>query len=141
MVSFDEAWQVLSWWTMLLDGKPPSTNKRAQPSPLSEGARLDWWLAHDGRTPDWRNGRSVAYLCAYIELGRGSIPTTGLVLSQGYIWPDRAVIRALLAADCLVQVDGRFVLTARGEALLAPFLKFDDGELAITFHSYKDREL
>ena len=70
-----------------------------------------------------------------------SIPTTGLVLSQGYIWPDRAVIRALPAADCLVQVDGGFVLTARGEALLAPFLKFDDGELAITFHSYKDREL
>ena len=139
-MDFDTAWNCISWWTILLDRKPPSANKRVHAEPLNEGSQLEWWLAHDGRDPDWRNGRTVAYLCAYLDIGRGRIAMRGIGVEGGYLYPDRAVMRSLYAAGCLVVDGDSFALTERGEALVAPFIKLQQGVPSITFHSYKGRD-
>ena len=125
----DEALAILDGWTMLLDGKRASTNRSIKPSPNRAGVTESYWRAHEGTTPDWRNTRSVAYLVAYLDMAGGAVPGEGIALGDGYLWPDRAVMRAYLAANCIALTSGAFQLTDKGEALVAPMLKFSNGRV------------
>ena len=55
----------------------------------------------------------------------------GIRLDDGYLWPDRAVMRALLINDCLTVEGDDFCLTRQGEALLAPRLRIDGGKVTL----------
>jgi hypothetical protein len=73
----------------------------------------------------------VAYFSAYVEMAGPSIPMQGIQLEDGYLWPDRAVVRSLLERGCLIPRNGVFVVTPEGELLLAPRLKIDGDTVVI----------
>ncbi|WP_439817486.1 hypothetical protein [Zavarzinia sp. CC-PAN008] len=116
---FAEARAVLNRWCNSLDGKDASTNKAVKRHANPDGLNDLWWLENAGTTPDWQNNRTRAYLAAYVELGGGVIPMSGIPVAEGFIWPDRAVIRTLLLNRCIEQGGRVFGLTERGRALLA----------------------
>lgn len=124
---FEEAKRTLKKWCQNLDGKPPSTNKSARRSPNGEAGRKQWWLENSGTSPDWRSPRSVAYLVAYVEIAGSVFPAAGIAVEEGFIWPDRAVMRSLILARCVAFVKGNFRLTDKGEALIAPMVILSDG--------------
>jgi hypothetical protein len=126
---FDEARTILNFWTRRFQGKDASTNKVAGGHAREEARQLDWWMLNDEKTPDWRNPRTVAYLTAYVEIAGATFPATGIPLDDGYLWPDRAVMRSLLEARCVAFEREAFRLTDKGEALIAPMLTLQDGEV------------
>ena len=120
---FEEARAILNRHCRQLDNKEASTNKTPQSGPNRAAAQESWWHENADKTSDWRNARTVAYLCAYVEIAGPRIPMEGIPLDDGYIWPDRAVMRALLDRGC-VAVDGEaFRVTPEGELLLAPRIR------------------
>ncbi|WP_186420137.1 hypothetical protein [Bosea sp. CS1GBMeth4] len=133
-MTFAEARALLDNWTSRLDGKQASTNKTVKQGPNKHGLEEAWWLENDGKTPDWRNGRTVGYLCAYVELAGGAIPMCGIALEDGFLWPDRAVMRALLLSDCVSCRNEHFELTDRGHSLVAPFLRVNGSGSTIALH-------
>lgn len=111
-------------WCLLIDGKNPSTNKTYNPRPNYDAENLAWWYEaesiHDGDTT-----RNLAYLISYLEMFGPRLPMKGLAVHEGWVYPDRAVMRSLHAAGTLVVDDKVFVLTESGHALIANFLVQD----------------
>lgn len=130
-MTFDEARAILDRHCRELDHKDASTNTKVKHHPRLVAADRTWWPANAGTMPDWRTTRTVAYLSAYVEIAGPSFPMQGIRLDDGYLWPDRAVIRALLVNDCLTVEGADFRLTRLGEALLAPRLRIDDGTVTV----------
>src|SRR5260370_17441438 len=95
-MTFEQARAILDRHCQQLDQKIASSNKKAERHLKSMAVDRSWWFENPGRTPDWRNARTVAYLCAYVEIAGTHIPMQGIRLDDGYMWPDRAVIRPLL---------------------------------------------
>jgi len=106
----------------LIDGQPvPSTNKSAKASPRPVDGNGDpgteaWWLsARAGTSP--AEPRTQAYLLAYLAAEGGRIGARAIRLDDGYVWPDRDVMKCLLVADLLRFVSGRephFEITEAG---------------------------
>jgi hypothetical protein len=120
---FEQAREILNRWTRFIDdGKDASTNKSVKKTPNQKASQGSWWHENNGTMPDWRKPRTVAYLTAYIEMAGAHFPLTGILLEDGYLWPDRAVMRSLLVAGCIRLKAGSFHLTEKGEALIAPWL-------------------
>jgi hypothetical protein len=130
-MTFEEARAILDRHCRQFDHKDASTNKAVQERPNSAAADRAWWFANTGTTPDWRNARTVAYLSAYVAITGPRISMQGIRLEDGYMWPDRAVMRALLESDCLAVEGEDFCLTLLGEALLAPRIRIDDGRVTV----------
>ncbi|MEJ8570770.1 hypothetical protein [Microbaculum marinum] len=128
---FDDARTRLVHWTQFLDGKEASTNKTVKNGPNKSGHAETWWRENSGTTPDWRNPRTVAYFCAYLDIAQGRIRLEGITLDDGYLWPDRAVMRALLESGCVTCGDERFQVTTLGEAMVAPFLMIEGGGVRV----------
>ena len=103
------------------DGKPASSNKTLKKEQNREAANREWWLANQGKCGRYDTPRYVAYLKAYIELAEPIFYATGIPLVDGYLYPDRGIMKAMLLADCVVlnEQDNRFELTDRGRDLLA----------------------
>ncbi len=117
-----EAKRVLDRHCMSVDGKPASTNKVPNKEQNLAGRDRAWWLENQGTCPPHDSPRSVAYLRAYVEIGEQIFYATGIPLRDGFLYPDRAVMKAMLIADCVVLNDenhGRFELTERGQLLIA----------------------
>jgi hypothetical protein len=132
-MAFEEARAILEMHCRRLDHKIASTNIKAEGHPRSGATERAWWLANAGTTPDWRNARTVAYLSAYVEIAdQPRFPMQGIRLDDGYLWPDRAVIRTLLLNECLAVEGGDFCLTRQGQALVAPRLRIDGGKVTVT---------
>jgi hypothetical protein len=123
---FMTAREILNKHCRALTGKEASTNKRAHSVPDVDAVEISWWFENSGASPRWDNERTVAYLCAYVEIAGRRFPMTGIELEDGYIHPDRAVTRSLLQAECISTDDGDFVLTDKGRALIAPMVKLED---------------
>jgi hypothetical protein len=98
-----------------IDGEPPSSFT-TDAHPFEDAASRDWWFAKDD-SMDVSRSRSVAYLTAYSELGGDSFPMMGIPLADGYLRPDRKVMRALAQAGMIEMDGGLFRLTANGRAL------------------------
>ncbi|MBT4905376.1 MAG: hypothetical protein HON62_00710, partial [Rhodospirillaceae bacterium] len=97
---FETAREILDRHCRVLTGKAASTNKRAHSVPNEEADKVEWWRENTGTSPRWDNERTVAYLCAYVGIAGRRFPMTGIGLQDGYIHPDRAVMRSLLQAEC-----------------------------------------
>jgi hypothetical protein len=130
-MTFEEARAVLTRHCRQLDHKDASTNTSAQERSNSAAVDRAWWFANAGTTPDWRNARTVAYLCAYVEIAGPRIPMQGIRLDDGYMWPDRAVMRALLDSECLAIEGEDLCLTPLGEALLAPRIRVEGATVTV----------
>jgi hypothetical protein len=118
------AWKALKFWCEQIDGKPPSACK-LDSRPRLEADKLTWWYeapaAHNPDTP-----RTIAYLVAYLELAGPRIPMRGIYFfCNGYLHPDRAVMRALHAGGYLTDERRWFVLTDAGRAKVSPWLVQD----------------
>src|SRR5207302_8656154 len=100
---------------------PASSNKLVNKEPKPASRDRSWWLENRGTCPPHDAPRSIAYLRAYIEIGEQIFYATGIPLNDGYLYPDRAVMKAMLLANCVALNEdhhGRFELTERGRALL-----------------------
>ena len=116
-------------WCIAIDGKQPSTNKTVHKLPNHDAASIDWWYEADA-THDSGTRRNISYLVAYLEFFGPKLSMKGLGVHEGWVYPDRAVMRSLHAAG-LVEVDGTsFVLTDAGRAIIAEWLTSD----GFTFH-------
>jgi hypothetical protein len=109
---------VLKEWCLLIDGKEPSTNKTHNPKPNYDAESIQWWYVadtiHDGETT-----RNLAYLIAYLEVFGPVLPMKGLAAHEGWVYPDRAIMRSLHAAGILAVEDKAFVLTDLGRPQIA----------------------
>jgi hypothetical protein len=117
-----EAKQLLDRLCLEASGKPASTNKRSAKNPNRQGNDPEWWLENLGTCPPHDSPRSIAYLRAYVMIGEQSFYGAGIPLADGFLYPDRGVMKAMLRAECVVlnqEEHGRFELTDRGRALLA----------------------
>ena len=100
-----------------IDGKPASA-KTSSARPFSECASPEWWLAADDTMSVDRN-RTTALLTAYVELGGEIFPMTGIPLADGFLRPDRKVMRALVQSGMVMMSDGQFKLTSDGGVLIS----------------------
>jgi hypothetical protein len=112
------------------DRKPePSTNKDYAAAPLDAAANSEFWLENSGTTPRWDNGRTAAYLAAYVFWCGPNLPSS-IHVHEGFVHPDRAVMRSLIRARCVEPDGGVFRLTEKGQALIAPFVTLSPSEMA-----------
>jgi hypothetical protein len=108
-------------WCLLIDGKEPSTNKTHNKLPNHDAAGIEWWYEAD-KLHDSETTRNLAYLVTYLEVFGPRLSMKGLGVHEGWVYPDRAIMRSL-HADGVIADDGTaFVLTPKGHALVAPWL-------------------
>ena len=119
---FLEARSILDEECIKADGKPASTNKAPSKSQNEAAADEGWWLKNCGSVPPYDSPRTQAYLRAYMRIaGERPIFAKGIPLEDGYMWPDRGVMKALLMADCVTLIarpSPRFEVTVHGWNLL-----------------------
>lgn len=119
--TFSEARSILDDFCQRMDKKPASTNKAAKKKPNPAGNSETWWLAHNGATPAFDSDRSKAYLSAYVEIAGPYFLGSGIPLEDGFLWPDRGVMKAMLKAGCVklgASKQGLFELTPKGRKLV-----------------------
>ncbi len=116
--------KTLQEWCLLIDGKEPSTNKTHNPKPNYEAETIAWWYEAD-TVHDRDTTRNLAYLIAYLEVFGPRLPMKGLAVHEGWVYPDRAIMRSLHAAETLAVEDNAFVLTDAGRAQIAAYLVQD----------------
>ncbi|MGX1005440.1 hypothetical protein ACSSV6_004032 [Roseovarius sp. MBR-38] len=119
--------KTLKEWCLLIDGKEPSTNKTYNAKPNYDAETIDWWYeadrTHDGDTP-----RDQAYLVAYLEVFGPVLPMKGLAVHEGWIYPDRAIMRSLHTAGILAVEDKAFALTDAGRSQIAAHIVEDENK-------------
>lgn len=111
-------------WCLLIDGKEPSTNKTHNKLPNHDAARIGWWY-EAATTHDSETTRNLAYLVTYLEVFGPHLSMKGLGVHEGWVYPDRAIMRSLHADEVLTVEGTTFVLTPKGHALIAPWLVQD----------------
>ena len=116
--------KTLKEWCLALDGAEPSTNKTPAKTPNPEAERIEWWYEADA-IHDAETSRNLAYLVAYLEVFGPRLPMKGLAVHEGWVYPDRAIMRSLHAAGLLAVEDKSFVLTDAGSARIAAHLVQD----------------
>ena len=116
--------KTLKEWCLLIDCKEPSTNKTHNPKPNYEAETIAWWYEAD-TVHDRDTTRNLAYLIAYLEVFGPRLPMKGLAVHEGWVYPDRAIMRSLHAAETLAVEDNAFVLTDAGRAQIAAYLVQD----------------
>lgn len=81
-----------------------------------------WWSENQGHVPSVSSPRTRAYVRAYARIcGGDHIPAGGILLDDGYMYPDRAVIKSLLLGGYAIfngVADPAIQLTERGRRLL-----------------------
>ena len=116
--------KTLKNWCLLIDGKEPSTNKTHNAKPNYDAENIAWWYVadnvHDGDTT-----RNLAYLIAYLEVFGPVLPMKGLAVHEGWVYPDRAIMRSLHAAETMAVDDKAFILTDAGRAQIAAHISQD----------------
>lgn len=118
--TFRYANQLLNEFCLTLNGKKASSNKSTREKPNPDGAQETWWLKKKGQCPPFDSPRCKAYLRAYVEIAGPHFFGSGIPLDEGYIYPDRGVMKALLQADCVTLSNrGIFELTTKGHNLIA----------------------
>lgn len=116
--------KTLKEWCLLIDGAEPSTNKTAQKGPNKEAESIEWW--HETDAPHAADlPRNIAYLVAYLEFHGPVLPMKGLPVHEGWVYPDRAIMRSLHNGGYISDDGPNFVLTETGRALIAPWLVQD----------------
>ena len=106
---------------LLIDGKEPSTNKMHNKLPNHDAAHIEWWYEVD-KVHDSETTRNLAYLVAYLEVFGPRLSMQGLGVHEGWVYPDRAIMRSLHAAGMLEVKGTEFVLTDEDRAQVAPWL-------------------
>ncbi len=94
---FHQARAILVRHCQEFDGADPSTNKQAYKRPRV-GARTEaYWQSNPRPTDDGDTSRLRAYLSAYREIEGGyRISATGIRLDDGFLYPDKGVMKAAL---------------------------------------------
>ena len=116
-----EARRVLNRHCVELDGKAASSNHSVSKDQNGAAATAAWWIANDSSSPPADSPRSRAYLRAYHEIAGPRFFATGIPLDDGYMLPDRGVMKALLEGGYVVLTNERsprFEVTERGRALI-----------------------
>jgi len=116
--------KTLKEWCLLIDGKDPSTNKTYNAKPNYDAENIAWWYEAD-RVHNGDKTRDLAYLTAYLEMFGPRLPMKGLAVHEGWVYPDRAIMRSLHAAGTLAVEDKTFILTDAGRAQIAAHLSQD----------------
>lgn len=111
-------------WCLLIDGKEPSTNKTHNKLPNHDAARIEWWYEAD-KLHDSETTRNLAYLVTYLEVFGPRLYMKGLGVHEGWVYPDRAIMRSLHADEVIADDGTAFVLTPKGHGLVAPWLVQD----------------
>lgn len=109
--SIIEAKALLDAICLEIDGKPASAKTTGR-KPFSECASRDWWFAADKMHAS--TNRVRALLTSYVQIGGDRFPMTGIPLSDGYLRPDRTVMRILVDQGRVNIADGWFELTDAG---------------------------
>ena len=99
--TFAEARSILDDLCHRIDKKSASTNKTLKKKPNLDGNSEAWWLAHKGTTPAFNSNRSIAYLTAYVVIAGPDFSGSGIPLKDGFMYPDRGVMKAMLHAGCV----------------------------------------
>lgn len=113
--------KTLKEWCLLIDGKEPSTNKTHNKLPNHDAVHIEWWYEADS-IHDSETTRNLAYLVAYLEVFGPQLSMKGLGVHEGWVYPDRAIMRSLHAAGLLAIEGTAFVLTDAGRTQIAPWL-------------------
>jgi hypothetical protein len=116
-----EAQRILHRYCLALDGKAPSSNRVVAKVDNAAARQLSWWLQNPGSGPPADSPRSKAYLRAYLEIAGQRFFASGIPLNDGYMHPDRGVMKALLASGDVRLTDEpspRFEVTSKGQLLL-----------------------
>lgn len=121
-MNFNEAQKIILSNCLKIDGKPNSSNKTVKTQPNTEALDRDWWYAGSSDRDKPPGTRGIALLLSYLQICGDHIPMDGLLLSDGYIWPDRAVIRRFDKFGYIRMENGVMTLTEEGKSLLAPYL-------------------
>ncbi|MCK1607251.1 HNH endonuclease [Bradyrhizobium sp. 166] len=122
MKTFAEARSILDEFCLRIDKKPASTNKTLKKKPNQDGNSEAWWLAQKDATPAFDSNRSIAYLTAYVQIAGSRFYGSGIPLEDGFMYPDRGVMKAMLHAGCVtigINKQGLFKLTPKGRKLIS----------------------
>ena len=101
-----------------------STFNTTKSHPLSVGRRKDYWLEASARKRHWDSDRTAGYLAAYVKFFGRAFPGEGIPTQEGYVQLDKGVMCALLVGECVKFKGASFELTGKGQALIAPFVRF-----------------
>jgi hypothetical protein len=127
-MNYRNAKKLLDAYCLREDNKPASTNKVPSKEKNAKGTSEAWWLQHLGTCPSCNSSRTRAYLKAYIHIGKEIFFSTGIPLADGFMLPDRGVMKSLLLAGA-VRIDqdrhGLFVLTESGRNLISDMPAID----------------
>lgn len=121
----EEAQQIILSNCLKIDGKPNSSNKTVKKQPNTEALDRNWWYAGSSDRDKPPGTRGIALFLSYLQISDDHIPMDGLVLSDGYIWLDRAVMRRLDKFGYIRMENGVMTPTKKGRALLAPYLALE----------------
>ena len=120
-----QAKKILDDYCLRETGKPASSAQITKDM-RKEGRKSEWFLAHQDTCPPWDGERTRAYFKAYVEIAGARFYGSGIPVHDRYMQPDRAVMKSLLLAECVFLEGGKFILTPKGEALLASIPPFDE---------------
>lgn len=95
----------------------PASAKTTSSTSWPEAADRSWWFKKNNII-DVNSPRSRALLHAYITIGGDVFPMIGIPLSDGYLRPDRTLMRSLDRAGWMIMQDGAFKITPEGRAAL-----------------------
>ena len=107
---------------------PRSSNTAPAAQRDARGLSDTHWLAGQDHKRHWSSPRTAGYLAAYVEVGGRRFRGDGIELEDGYIIPDKGVMCSLRVGGCLQFQGGEFVLTEKGEALIAPFVRLEGAD-------------
>lgn len=99
-----------------------------------DGGNLNWWLENRDTIEPWDGPRSRAYLTAYVEIAGPIFFGTGIPLHDGYLQPDRGVMKRLLdtGAVTLDKAKFRFSLNDKGRHLIEIAPDYCNKDSAVT---------
>jgi hypothetical protein len=131
-IKFKDAKRLLDRYCMAVYGKLASTNKKPSKNRNEEGKKEAWWLENTGNNHEKPGLRALAYLKAYDEiacLGGTLFYATGIPLMEGFMWPDRGVMKTLLKASyvSLDEKKGLFTITGEGHDAIGQIDKIEPG--------------
>jgi hypothetical protein len=125
-MTFDQFRQLLTNLSILLDDQPrPSAHNKNESGPIpsdedGDPNTVSWWQARQ-KAANAQTPRTKAFLLAYVAVAGSGIPARGIELDDGWVHPDRGIMKAMLQNGYLSFVGGEastFEVTPNGRSLL-----------------------
>jgi hypothetical protein len=102
---------------------PDRSTFRKAVDELKQGGEKRYWLQGAARKKHWDSARTAGYLAGYVEFAGPKLPGKGIEVIEGFVRLDKGVMCSLLVGKCVSFSRGDFLLTKKGQALIAPFVR------------------